>query len=210
MWVSFCENSPVIAFGGHSNSETWSWYFPSCVLLIYFIYFVMIPRLKQIIYGFVLWWWKDTIPIYGYLRGTRHWVVTRLMDDPGAIVIGHSVATSDDINIVSTVNNHQRQDQTQDRGLISWYLCCVLINSLGIYSTSLWLLNLVLNWCKKFIKQPTVCSLHNLKSDCHKMTNTAVTEHYPRLGLFAALIYWAVSCEGGWGVTPRFPKHGAT
>ena len=35
------------------------------------------------------------------------------MDDPGAIVIGHSVATSDDINIVSTVNNHQRQDQTQ-------------------------------------------------------------------------------------------------
>ena len=148
--------------------------------------------------GFVLWWWKDTIQIYGYLRGTRHWVVTRLMDDPGAIVIGHSVATSDDINIVSTVNNHQRQDQTQDRGQISWYLCCVLINSLGIYSTSLWLLNLVLNWCKKFIKQPTVCSLHNLKSGCHKMTNTAVTEHYPRLGLFAALIYGAVSCEGCW------------
>ena len=163
-----------------------------CIVNI--LYFVMIPRLNQIIYGFVLWWWKDTIQIYGYLRGTRHWVVTRLMDDPGAIVIGHSVATSDDINIVSTVNNHQRQDQTQDRGLISWYLCCVLINSLGIYSTSLWLLNLVLNWCKKFIKQPTVCSLHNLKSDCHKMTNTAVTEHYPRLGLFAALIYGAVSC----------------
>ena len=126
---------------------------------------------------------------------------TELMDDPGAIVIGHSVATSDDINIVSTVNNHQRQDQTQDRGLISWYLCCVLINSLGIYSTSLWLLNLVLNWCKKFIKQPTVCSLHNLKSDCHKMTNTGVTEHYPRLGLFAALNYGAESCEVCWGWT---------
>ena len=28
------------------------------------------------------------------------------------------------------------------------------------------------------------------------MTNTAVTEHYPRLGLFAALIYGAVPCEG--------------
>ena len=78
----------------------------------------------------------------------------------------------------------------------------MLINSLGIYSTSLWLLipNLVLNYCKKFIKQPTVGSLHNFKSGCHKMTNTAVTEHYPRLGLFAALIYWAVSCEGGWGL----------
>ena len=60
---------------------------------------------------------------------------------------------------------------------------------------------LVLNWCKKFIKQPTVCSLHNLKSDCHKMTNTAVTEHYPRLGLFAALNYGAVYWEGCWDWT---------
>ena len=46
------------------------------------------------------------------------------------------------------------------------------------------------------MKQPTVCSLHNLKFASHKMTNTAVTEHYPRLGLFAALIYGAVLCEG--------------
>ena len=36
---------------------------------------------------------------------------------PGSIVTGHSVVTSDDINIVSTVNNNQRQDKDWDLDL---------------------------------------------------------------------------------------------